>query len=145
MRSNKKLPKSVKEEYLLDKKNKNPETQTVFEIAIEFGLIDSSIAPKTIKEWTCLSDKQLFKVRNNLKVELGLAIMFCVGIGATYQQTQKIIWRALGYDLGAPPLYDYDYALRKACSIEEKDIGERVYCLKIELEKRNVADRCINN
>lgn len=143
MRSNIELPKSVKEENLLNN-IKYPEPKTVYELAVAYGVINKNVTTKTLNEWTCLSDKQLAKIKNNLKVELGLAIIFCVGVGAKYEQTKKIIWNALGFDLNAPPLFDYDFALRKACSIEETDIGDRVYCVTAELKKRNVPDRCLN-
>ena len=144
MSSRNRLPKSVREVGLFDNKRKCSELKTVYELAIEHKIIDLSIKPATLAAWSNLSDSSIRKIKNQECKELGLYLVFLVGIGAKYNEVKMIIREALGYDLDAPPLFDYDWAVRRACSIDETYIGERACCVLDELHKSGVNEQGIN-
>ena len=117
----------------------------MYELALELEIIDSTIKTVTLAEWTNLSSESVRKIKNQESKELGLYLVFLVGIGAKHYQVKMIIREALGYDLDAPPLFDYDWAVRCACSIEETYKGERAYYVLEELHKRGVNEQGIKN
>lgn len=137
------LPKSTIEKNPFKEKIKYPNRKTVFDVAVELNCINWDASTKTLTYWTGLTERQIYSIKDKEKVELALALLFAVGIGATHDQIKKIVWVVLGYDLSSPALFDYDYSLTIACSIKETSVGERAECLRKELIKRNVGDRCL--
>lgn len=133
------LPKSIQEKDIL-KNIEYPDIRNVYELAVELGIVNCETKVKTLAEWTKLTDAQIRKVKYNDRIELGMAIVFCVGVGATYESTVIIVRRALGIDLEAPLFFDYNIALRKACAYKETIPGERAGIVFDYLEKKHVRD-----
>lgn len=138
-----KLPKSTVENNPFKENKKYPNRKTIYEVAVEHNCINWDVSTKTLTFWTGLTERQIYNIKDKEKVELALALLFVVGIGASHDQITKIVWEGLGYDLTSPALYDYDYSLWIACSLKETSAGERAECLRKELIKRNVGDRCL--
>lgn len=137
------LPKSTIEKNPFKEKIKYPNRKTVFDVAVDLDCINWDVSNKTLTYWTGLTERQIYSIKSKEKVELALALLFAVGIGANHDQIHKIIWNALGYDLSSPSLFDYEYSIWIACSVKETRVGERAECLRNELIKRNVGDRCL--